>query len=97
MKCLIPKRSFKSFGSYLIFEKAVNILKKEMIKFEYEVFDGSKSISDDLVNKYDDFVIPGEPGIRKKAYPEVYPLNKNIFKNNKLELCTDVKESMKSS
>jgi len=83
MKYLILKRAFKNFGDYLIFERAINILKKEMNNFEYELFDGSKSIPDAMVNKYDAFIIPGGPGITKKAYPKVYPLNKNIFKQNK--------------
>ncbi len=83
MKYLVLKRAFKNFGDYLIFERAVNIMKREIDNFEFDSFDGSKKIPDELIEKYVAFIIPGGPCIRRDLYPGVYPLNSNIFKQRK--------------
>lgn len=83
MRYLVLNRHFKNFGDYLIFESAVNILKKEINNFTYDVFNGSEKIPDPMVENHDAFIICGGPCIQKNLYPNIYPLNPKIFQFNK--------------
>lgn len=73
MRYLVLNRHFKNFGDYLIFESAVNILKKEINNFTYDVFNGSEKIPDHIVENHDAFIIC-DGLVFKKIYILIFTL-----------------------
>jgi polysaccharide pyruvyl transferase WcaK-like protein len=85
MNFIILKRAFNNVGDYLIFERAIKIIKANDLKKEHTFFYGDSSkpldaqFKSTFLNKIDGIIIPGGPRIRNNMYPLTYPLCKEIF------------------
>lgn len=77
-------RAFKNFGDFLIFERGLNLVQRLKPNVEILIGDASESLEAQFnkaeLKMINAIVVPGGPGIRRDAFPNIYPLSECVFR-----------------
>jgi len=80
---LILSRAKNNFGDFLIFQRGLELMKHHKKDCNFVTGDASIALDEQFstaeLADIDAVVIPGGPGLRKDAYPKIYPLSKTLF------------------